>query len=208
MPVTGMQRVTRDNVAAQPATKLEQVSNAKMLAQLWLDASPDPMVWIDLNGCISAANQAACEFSGMNMDALIGTPAITLASEPSPKRLQKGMARLWINASTGVFSTILPLRMGLEPKRYMRMRVVGTRDGVKRLLAVSLTDVTDLVMARRLARRQALRGRKPETPAPLQSALAATPVPAPAPARRPLFARWPRRRAARTIHFCVRWPTI
>ncbi|MFM2399461.1 MAG: hypothetical protein RL341_1618, partial [Pseudomonadota bacterium] len=100
-------------------------------------------------------NQAACALAGLSMDALIGTPAITLASEPSPKRLQKGMARLWINAANGVFSTVLPLRMGLEPKRYMRLRVVGTRDGVKRLLAVSMTDVTDFVLAGRAARRSA-----------------------------------------------------
>ncbi|MFM2399723.1 MAG: hypothetical protein RL341_1880, partial [Pseudomonadota bacterium] len=33
-------------MAAHPATKLEQVGNTKMLAELWLDASPDPMVWI------------------------------------------------------------------------------------------------------------------------------------------------------------------
>jgi diguanylate cyclase (GGDEF)-like protein/PAS domain S-box-containing protein len=172
----------RKTVPAQTAAKLEQVSNMKLLVELWLDASPDPLIWIDLNGTISAANRAAAELAGRNVESLVGTPVITLASEPSPKRLQKGMARLWLNAAGEVYTVLMPLRIGLEPKRYVRLRVLGMRDGVKRLLAVSVTDVTELIQARRQARRIAVANKPVAAQPPVDTAVEPKAAPAPAPA--------------------------
>jgi diguanylate cyclase (GGDEF)-like protein/PAS domain S-box-containing protein len=142
-------------VPAQPATKLETANNVKLLAEMWLEASPDPLVWLDLNGTIAAANRATAQWFGVSVESLPGTPVITLATQPGPKRMQKGMARLWLNAANGLYSMLMPLRVGMEPIRYVRLHVTATRDGLKRLLAVSFTDVTEVVVAARAARRVA-----------------------------------------------------